>query len=443
MGNKGELSAVSAALKKKYGPNVFGSGEKIALTDKRVTSGSFFLDLCLGGCIDAGFGLMLGRVHAMWGDKSGGKTTTAYRIAGLFMRLCRNCWRPAKNVVAVPPTEKELKEDPEARWSATGECDCYAKGLMDHDFIIPPKETNEKAKDYADRINKLREDMKKNSYEECVVTFVDAEDSFDKRYFSNFGDPRRLLLVRPAVGEDACDLAQGLALSGQVDLMILDSLAHFMPKGEDETSAHEWQQGLQARIVNKTVRKMVGASAKVQHDQRRLTQIWINQTRVNIGMSFGDPSIKPAGMGQEFAAHAEIRFRGSKVDNTVEKWGSDKETLATMVSERFNFEVSKNKIGGTKKRTGFYKQTPSGEVLEDDVLFKMAMKWLVKENKKGKDGKYTLGDLSFKTQKAIQEAIQENPDVRDAIRTALLVRCVPLSDQGVKYHDKLAEVVDG
>jgi RecA/RadA recombinase len=350
------------------------------------------------------------------------------RIAGIFQGLCRNCWRPAKNIEAVPPTEAELKADPDARWSATGECDCYATGCMDHEWSPPPKETGEKAKAYAERVAAEKEALKTNSYEEPVVVWVDAEDAFEKRYFANFGDPRRLMLVKPEVGEDAVDIAHVLAASGSVDLMVLDSLAHFVPKDEVEASAHDWQQGLQARIVNKGVRKFISAAHGAHQGGRRLTQIWINQVRMKIGVMFGDPSVKPSGMGQDFGAHIEIRFRGSKGDFMSEQFGDAKkgEIVSTMVGETFKFEVVKNRSCATKGRKGFYEQTPDGKVLEDDYIYKMAMKFLVKEDKKAKaDEKYSLGEMRFRTQKAILDAIKEDPVVREAVRNALLARFVP------------------
>lgn len=425
MAEKRGLAAAKVGLVKKYGPNVLGSGERIATRDRRVTSGSLALDMALGGSLEGGFGIVTGRPHAFWGDKSGGKSTTSMRVAGIFQSLCRNCWRPAKNVQAVPPTKEELAADSAARWSATGECDCYAEGLMDHEWAPPAKEKGETATKYAKRVAAEKEVFKANSYEEPIVVWVDAEMAFETRYFDNFGDARRLMLVRPEVGEDAVDIAHVFAASGCVDLMVLDSLAHFAPKDEVEASAHDWQQGLQARVVNKGVRKFISAAHSTHQTGRRLTQIWINQTRMKIGVMFGDPTVKPAGMGQDFGAHIEIRFRGSKGEHTVESFGDAKkgEVIKTMVSERFQFEVVKNRSCATKGRKGFYEQATNGKVLEDEYIYKMAMKYLVTEGK-GKD-KYKLGELGFPGQQAVLNAIRDDQEVRAAVRQALLARHVP------------------
>lgn len=423
MTDKIGLAAAKAALKKKYGPNVVGTAAKIATRDRRVTSGSLLLDMALGGTLEGGFGLVVGRPHAFWGDKSGGKSTTAMREAGIFQGLCRNCWRPAKSLKVVPPTAEELEADPEARWSATGKCDCYAKGLMDHDFIPPTREKGEKAVEYAKRVEAFKGELAANSYEETVVAWVDAEDAFEPNYFSNFGDQRRLMLVKPEVGEDAVDIAHVLGSSGCIDLMVLDSLAHFVPKDEVEASAHDWQQGLQARVVNKGVRKFISSAHRAHQGGRRLTQIWINQTRMKIGVMFGDPTVKPAGMGQDFGAHIEIRFRGSKADYSDEVYGDVKkgEIISTVVSERFQFQVVKNRSCATKGRKGFYEQTADGQVQDDGLIFKMAMKFF--GEKKGSE--YVIADQKFKTQKEVMDAIRDKPKVREGLRQAILARFVP------------------
>ena len=76
MAEKPALLLAKRALVKKFGDHLMGSSAKIAIADKRITTGSLFLDICIGG------GVPVGRTTALWGERSGGKTTTAIRIAG-------------------------------------------------------------------------------------------------------------------------------------------------------------------------------------------------------------------------------------------------------------------------------------------------------------------------------------------------------------------------
>jgi hypothetical protein len=116
-------SFVAQKLKPKYGNRAVGTAETVAQQSRYVGTGSLELDYSLGG------GFPIGWIVIFYGEKAGGKTTTAKRQVGIHQDICRNCFRPAKGIEAVPPTAEELVEDSEARWSATGECDCFAQGV--------------------------------------------------------------------------------------------------------------------------------------------------------------------------------------------------------------------------------------------------------------------------------------------------------------------------
>jgi RecA/RadA recombinase len=425
MAEKGGLKLTMTGLLKAKGSRVVGSGATLPTRDRRITSGSLMLDIVMGG------GVPIGRPISFWGDKSGGKSTSAARIGTIFQGICRNCFRPARNIVAVPPTEAELAEDPHARWSATGECDCFSLGVNETTLAPEPRETKEKATDYAKRCEEWTAKMKANSYEETIVAWLDPENSFDADYFEKLGgDARRLLYALPSTGEEAVDILEALGSTLCVDLLILDSIAHLTPRDEINKSAEEWQQGLQARIVNKGVRKAISKSADNWKSHRRMTQIWINQTRMKIGMMYGDPSVKPGGMGQEFGAHVEIRFRGSKMETLSEQYGSKEDVLAIPIEETFNFVNTKNKTSATRQMKGDYTQAardtdsyPAGTVLEDELYFKMAMKYLVQQPKQGT---YVMGDEEFKSQLALRERLADK-QVRTLVRHQLLYR---LTDMG-------------
>jgi hypothetical protein len=64
---------------------------------------------------------------------------------------------------------------------------------------------------------------------------------------------------------------------------------------------------------------------------------------------------------------------------------------------------------------------PAGTVLEDDWLFKQAMKYLVTEHKKpGKEGKYEIGGLRFTSQVALKAAITGDDELAQVVRTAIM-----------------------
>lgn len=414
----GKLVAFAKKAKKKYG-NVVGRADTTPTDDRRLPSGSIKLDYALGG------GYRVGWVTSLYGDKSGGKTTTAIRGEAIAQGLCRNCLRPAHNIVAVPPLKKDLEEDPEARWSAEGECDCYRVGLYQPEDL--PKVKGEKEKEYKDRIEKWRKGLKKNSYEEFVCTWIDPEGTFDKRYASEWIglDTRRVLYVRPESAEEGIDIMHALVATIETDMMVVDSIAQLVPLLELSASTQEWQQGLQARLVNKAVRKLISASSMVARHRRSITQIWINQTREKIGNIFGDPTVKPGGKGQEFAVCAEIKFGKSKRETIEEQYGTKEEVLIIPIKETFSFTVTKNKTHGTNSVKWDYTQAMrdssthrKGQVLEADDIFTLAMRYLIEQQKKG----YVFAGKEYSTQKAIAAALREDEELLSATKKVLLER---------------------
>lgn len=422
------LAAFAIASREKYGRRVVNRAEFSGLRDIRTTSGSLALDHDLGG------GIRIGGVHGFYGEKSGGKTTSSARVMGLMQDLCRNCFRKAENLVAVPPSPAVLKEDPDARWSAKGECDCVKVGACLHEFEDLPKEKNESPKKYRDRIADWKKKLERNSYEEFVCTWVDIEESYDNTWFSKLGvDNRRVLLIRPESAEEGLDIAHALIFTGDADFLCLDSIAQLAPRKELESSMEEWQQGLQARLVNKGIRRFMAGAAMVTNKTRPITQIWINQTRVKIGVMFGDPTVKPGGKGQEFAVHIEVKFKRSKQEIESEQYGAKTEFVSNPISERIAWVITKNKTRSMAKCEGSYIQAlrdtdvyPAGTILEDEYIHKLALKYIVNHDQKAKIYKVDLGEgvpenmpTEFTSQKGILEAIH-GADFRALARAKLL-----------------------
>lgn len=432
-------SFVAQKLKPAYGDRAIGTAAIAAKTNRRVGTGSLELDYSLGG------GFPIGRICLYYGEKSGGKTTTAKRQVGINQKLCRNCFRSAENIQSLPPSAEDLAEDPEARWSATGECDCYAKGiyepeepeipeLMELGFIKikGDKKPNKNSKVHKEALQAWKDNLTDNSYEEYVCVWIDTEHAWDNEWADTLGvDCNRLLYVRPESAEEAIDIMCAIVLTVQCDLLVVDSIAQLVPQTEIEESMTDWQQGLQARLVNKAVRKLVGGSNTVANQRRTLSQIWINQTRINIGMRFGDPTVKPAGKGQDFAAHVELKFENVKIEMIDDQWGDKAkgEAVPIPIESKIRWRVTKNRTAPTHGVSGSYRMSmrdndvrPRGTIIEDETIFKMAMHYLVDAEKKTKSGPttYTLAGKEFTNQKALAAELIENQELLSAVRSELL-----------------------
>lgn len=117
------------------------------------------------------------------------------------------------------------------------------------------------------------------------VAFIDAEHAVDPTYARVQGfDINESVFVQPDYGEQALDIAIKLAESGEVDFIVVDSVASLVPLAELEAGMSEQQMGLQARLLGKAMRKLVGVLHK-----KNCTLLLINQVRMKIGVMFGNP----------------------------------------------------------------------------------------------------------------------------------------------------------
>lgn len=139
-------------------------------------------------------------------------------------------------------------------------------------------------------------------YPESYAAFIDVEHALDKKYAINLGvDFERLLFSQPTKAEEALTVLETLIKSGQVKLLVLDSVASLVPEAEEESDMDKQQMGLQARLMSKALRKIVSHVSSSE-----CIVIFINQTRSKIGMVFGNPETTPGGNAMKFYASMRL-----------------------------------------------------------------------------------------------------------------------------------------
>src|SRR5690554_3261540 len=95
------------------------------------------------------------------------------------------------------------------------------------------------------------------------AAFIDAEHAVDPEYAARLGvDIDELILSQPDNGEQALEIAEMLAKSGAIDLIVVDSVAALVPQAELDGEMGDQQVGLQARLMSKAMRKMSGILSK-------------------------------------------------------------------------------------------------------------------------------------------------------------------------------------
>ncbi|MCA9692735.1 MAG: DNA recombination/repair protein RecA, partial [Myxococcales bacterium] len=84
-----------------------------------------------------------------------------------------------------------------------------------------------------------------------VTAFIDAEHALDVQYAQGIGVRLdELLISQPDCGEQALDIADTLARTGGVGLIVIDSVAALIPRAELEGEMGDQHLGLQARLMS-------------------------------------------------------------------------------------------------------------------------------------------------------------------------------------------------
>src|SRR3989475_1335202 len=96
-----------------------------------------------------------------------------------------------------------------------------------------------------------------------MAAFVDAEHALDPIYAKKLGvDVDNLLISQPDYGEQGLEIADRLILSGALDVVVIDSVAALVPKGELEGEMGDSKMGLQARLMSQALRKLTATISK-------------------------------------------------------------------------------------------------------------------------------------------------------------------------------------
>jgi len=172
-----------------------------------------------------------------------------------------------------------------------------------------------------------------------IGAFVDAEHALDPDYARKIGvNIENLLISQPDSGEQALQIVETLVRSKTVDVIVIDSVAALAPKVEIEEEMDRQQIGLQARLMSKALRKLAGIVSKT-----KTLVIFLNQTRMKIGMFFGSPETTPGGMALKF--YASVRISLSRIAQIKQK--------DQIVGSRIKAKIVKNKVAPPFKTVEF------------------------------------------------------------------------------------------
>ena len=231
-----------------------------------------------------------------------------------------------------------------------------------------------------------------------LAAFIDAEHAFDKSYAEKLGiDTENLLISQPDNGEQALEIAEHLIRSGAIDIIVIDSVAALVPKGELEGEMGDSKMGLQARLMSQALRKLTGAINKTG-----CACVFINQLRDKIGVMFGNPETTTGGNALKFYASVRLDIR---------RIGQIKEGADNILGNRTKVKVVKNKVAPPFKVVEFdimYGQGISkvGEIIDIGVEFEIIKKagsWFSYEGNKLGQGRDSVKSILLDNPELMEE----------------------------------------
>ncbi|MFA5086181.1 MAG: recombinase RecA [Candidatus Paceibacterota bacterium] len=236
-----------------------------------------------------------------------------------------------------------------------------------------------------------------------VCAFIDAEHALDPDYAKRIGvNTDDLLISQPDSAEQGLQIVESLVRSGDVDVIVVDSVAALVPKAEVAGEMGELQIGLQARLMSQALRKLSGIVAKT-----KTIVIFLNQTRMKIGIMFGNPETTPGGLALKFYSSVRIELRRIAQIKAGE----------AIIGNRVKAKVVKNKVAAPFKTAEFDIYYNEGISKVSEIINMAVKEGIIK--KSGAHMQYGEVKLGAGLEKA-KEFLKENPKVVKEIKEELL-----------------------
>ena len=229
------------------------------------------------------------------------------------------------------------------------------------------------------------------------AAFIDAEHALDPVYAKKLWvDVDNLVLAQPDYGEQALQIAEELAKTWAVKLIVIDSVAALTPKAEIEWDMIDQQMWLQARMMSKWLRKLTAIAAKTW-----TMIIFINQIRMKIWVMFGNPETTTGGNALKFFATQRIEIR---------RWEKLEESKE-QVGYKAKIKVVKNKIAPPFKSCEIVIKFNEGIDKLEDLINIALEKWIISRAW----AFYSLYDKKFQWRAALVKELKEDNQLREKL----------------------------
>lgn len=245
-----------------------------------------------------------------------------------------------------------------------------------------------------------------------TTALVDSEHAADDVWMRGIGcDMDSLLLMRPETGEDAIGVMEVLIRDG-IDLIVWDSIAATQPSqyatkrpGDDD------QPGGLARMMSAALRRLTSVN-------EQSAVMCLNQTRVNVGMTYGSKDTTPGGRSLPFYASYRLKMnKAGRKYRPIQQWTGEKmEEGKELVKQTIKCTMEKNKLKAPVREVYFDFDLETGQI--DELGFILA--WLLEQGYVEVKGSWwVMDDLKAQGYGNFYEALGEQEDVLQWVRDEL------------------------
>lgn len=253
------------------------------------------------------------------------------------------------------------------------------------------------------------------------AAFIDVEHALDAKYAEKGPgvNMKDLIFAQPDSGEEAMDIAIRLAESGEVDLIVVDSVAALVPQAELDGALGDANPGAQARLMSKFCRVAKGVVNKFN-----TALVCTNQLREKVGVFFGSPEVTPGGRALKFYASVRIDIR--RIGSADAKGEDDPR------GNRVRCKIVKNKVAPPFREAEF--DIIYGEGIDHALAMVEAAETAGIIKRSGSS--YKFGDKSFAGKEKLQAYLREHPEMAAEIENEVKSKhCVSIVSEPQKIDE--------
>lgn len=229
-----------------------------------------------------------------------------------------------------------------------------------------------------------------------TCAFIDAEHTLDRLWCTTLGiNVDDLIISQPDTFEEALNTILLLAKSGEVGMIVFDSVPALPTKQEGDKEIGEATVGSHARELTVFMRQ-----ATPLFHETGTTGLFINQLRDKIG-SYGNPETTPG--GRALKHHCSVRIGVAKMGGSEIKEGT------RIIGHRIKVRVKKNKVS-----------TAQGVEVQFTIYYNSGIDWVDEITTVGlqtgvitrvNKSTYAVGGEQFRGNEKLQEYLNANPKV--------------------------------